>query len=56
MKKNQHRLTGLAIAALALAFAAGPLLAAETDKKAWLENWQKQNPKWRALHLIGPRP
>ena len=25
--------------------------AAEPDKKAWLENWQKKNPIWRALHL-----
>jgi ubiquinone/menaquinone biosynthesis C-methylase UbiE len=24
--------------------------------KAWLESWQKENPTWRALHLIGPSP
>jgi len=24
--------------------------------RVWLENWQKTNASWRALHLIGPRP
>jgi hypothetical protein len=56
MKKFQNRPTSLAIAALAFALTVGTMLAAEPDNKAWLENWQKQNPKWRALHLLHPRP
>jgi len=41
----------VALAALvpAAAVAAGPA------HKAWLENWQKKNPTWRALHLIWPK-
>ena len=56
MKKTQNRLAGLAIALMALAFAVNTLLAAEPDNKAWLENWRKQNPQWRALHMLHPRP
>ena len=56
MKTIQNRLASLTITSLVLTLATGVLLAAEPDKRAWLENWQKQNPKWRALHLIGPRP
>ena len=49
------RLTGLMMGLLTLAFAA-TALAAEPGKKEWLEKWQKQNPKWRALHTLNPRP
>ena len=28
----------------------------ELPHKAWLEQWRKTNPTWRALHLIGPQP
>ena len=30
--------------------------AAEPGPGTWLANWQKNNPAWRALHLIGPQP
>ncbi len=30
-------------------------IAAEPPHKAWLADWQKKNPTWRAMHLIGPR-
>jgi hypothetical protein len=30
--------------------------AARPAHKLWLEDWQKKNPTWRALHLIGPQP
>jgi rubredoxin len=30
--------------------------AAEPDRKTWLQDWQKKNPVWRALHLNGPQP
>ena len=56
MKRILKQLTNPAVAALAFVLTAGTLLAAEPDKKAWLENWQKQNPQWRALHLLHPRP
>ena len=28
----------------------------ELPRNAWLDEWQKKNPTWRAMHLIGPRP
>jgi hypothetical protein len=31
-------------------------LSAESNKKAWLQEWQKKNPTWRALHLLHPQP
>ncbi len=40
----------LALAMLAPAAAR----AAEPAHKEWLAQWQKKNPTWRALHLIGP--
>jgi rubredoxin len=51
----------LAVAVLAISFGAARVVAAETSPaessgKAWLEAWQKKNPTWRALHLIGPQP
>jgi len=36
--------------------AAGWAAAAAAADKAWLQQWQKKNTTWRALHLIGPRP
>ncbi len=54
--KTPNRMARLLIGTVALALTAGTLLAAEPDKKAWLENWQRQNPQWRALHLLRPRP
>jgi hypothetical protein len=37
------------------AIATVPATAAEPAHKAWLADWQKKNPAWRAMHLIGPR-
>ena len=55
--KRQRQLAALMIGLFAFALAAGTLLAAEPDKKAWLENWYKQNPQWRALHMMrAPKP
>lgn len=56
MTKIQSQLTGLAITGLTFAWTASVVLAAESDKKAWLANWQTQNRQWRALHLLHPRP
>jgi len=42
----------IAAAACSAAFSA----AAEPPHSQWLKQWQKQNPQWRAVHLIGPRP
>ncbi len=55
-KKMCRRRTGLTIGILTLALTAGAVLAAEPSKKQWLEDWQKQNPKWRAFHTLQPRP
>jgi len=46
------------VAAALLALCAGSArgTAAEPANKAWLQDWQKKNPAWRALHLIGPQP
>ena len=57
---RQRQLAPLMIALFAFTLFASTLLAAEPDKKldkkAWLENWRKQNPQWRALHMGRPRP
>jgi hypothetical protein len=53
-KFNPVRLSILA-AGLIVGFAAAAV-AAEPANKAWLENWQKKNPVWRALHLMSPQP
>ncbi|MGA2068276.1 MAG: family 20 glycosylhydrolase [Thermoguttaceae bacterium] len=45
----------LSLGFTAAATAAGPANAADA-KKARLDDWQKKNPVWRALHLIGPQP
>jgi hypothetical protein len=38
----------------ALATITPALASADPSHKAWLADWQKKNPTWRALHLIGP--
>jgi hypothetical protein len=43
-----------AVWALLWAAADGP--AAEEGSRTWLGTWRKDNPQWRALHLIGPQP
>jgi len=45
----------VATAIAALGQAASACLAAEPTSRTWLEVWQKNNPTWRALHLIGPQ-
>jgi rubredoxin len=47
----------LTIAAWCLIVAASVcgLRGAQAADKAWLEKWNKENPQWRAIHLIGPR-
>jgi len=30
--------------------------ASDEATSTWLDNWRKDNPQWRALHLIGPQP
>lgn len=40
---------------LASVFALAVTSIATAADKAWLETWQRKNPTWRALHLIGPR-
>ncbi len=37
------------------AFVGNRATAAEPAHNTWLTDWQKKNPTWRALHLIGPR-
>ena len=32
------------------------VLAATPARRAWLTDWEKKNPIWRAIHCIGPRP
>jgi hypothetical protein len=46
----------LGIVFAALLWAATDGLAAEEGSRTWLETWRKNNPQWRALHLIGPQP
>ncbi len=46
----------LIVLAAATAFIPATTLAEDQAHKAWLEAWQKKNPTWRALHLIGPQP
>ena len=56
MQRTQMTLAFLAMAVVALCWAAAIGTAAEPASRTWLENWQKNNPTWRALHLIGPQP
>ena len=55
--KRHRQLAALMIGLFAFTLCASSLLAAEPNKKAWLENWYKQNPQWRALHFMrAPKP
>jgi len=62
MNRSVRWPAGLVAVFLALLLGcANSLMAAPPDQpsvgaRAWLENWRKQNPTWRALHLIGPQP
>ena len=55
MSKTYMRVSFIVFAVLT-AFFPATTIAAEPAHKAWLETWQKKNPTWRALHLIGPQP
>ena len=50
MKAHLTAMAMLTALVPAITMAAGP------THKAWLDDWQKKNPTWRALHLIGPQP
>jgi hypothetical protein len=52
--RNVPAILGIVFAALLWAATDG--LAAEGNSRTWLETWRKNNPQWRALHLIGPQP
>ncbi|MHB9048430.1 MAG: family 20 glycosylhydrolase [Pirellulales bacterium] len=52
VKTNMISVRALILALAMLAPAAA--LAGEPAHKAWLADWQKKNPTWRSLHLIGP--
>jgi hypothetical protein len=52
----ENRTARLLIGLAALLLTTSTLLAAEPDRKARLEDWQKKNPQWRALHMSAPRP
>ncbi|MGO9244621.1 MAG: hypothetical protein ACLQDC_07620, partial [Verrucomicrobiia bacterium] len=54
--KIENRTTSLLIGLAAFLLTTSTLRAAEPDRKAWLEDWQKKNPQWRALHMSAPRP
>ena len=54
--KLPHGMARWLIGLAAFLLTTSTLLAAEPDRKAWLEDWQKKNPQWRALHLSAPRP
>ena len=55
MSKTCMRASFIMLAVLT-AFVPAITIAAGPAHKAWLETWQKKNPTWRALHLIGPQP
>ena len=46
----------LIVLAVFTVFVPPTTIAAGPAHKGWLETWQKKNPTWRALHLIGPQP
>ena len=52
--RRQSKSVAVTVLALLLGAAAAPTAAAAD--KAWLDNWKRENPTWRALHLIGPDP
>ena len=56
MRNSQNFLTLWVTSIVALCLATAIGTAAEPASRAWLENWQQNNPTWRALHLIGPQP
>ncbi len=56
MNKTRNHFMLLTVAALALLGATAAGTATEPGARAWLQDWQKKNPAWRALHLIGPQP
>lgn len=56
MQKAQIPSRILATAVVALGSMTCVGAGAEPASRTWLENWQKSNPAWRALHLIGPQP
>jgi hypothetical protein len=55
MSKTYMRASFVVLAVLT-AYVPTITIAAGPAHKAWLETWQKKNPTWRALHLIGPQP
>lgn len=56
MNRPRTFLTMWRVAVVTLVLAAADGLAAVGDSRPWLETWRKNNPQWRALHLIGPQP
>ena len=56
MKSHKLQVGVPAVMILALVFGATIAPTSAAADKAWLEEWQKKNRTWRALHLIGPGP
>ena len=56
--RSYNKAYAMVVAVGLLAFFAGNYRcgAVEPAGKAWLQEWQKKNPVWRAVHLIGPQP
>lgn len=56
MNRTHRFLTIWGAAAITLVLAVTNGFASEEDSRTWLEAWRRDNPQWRALHLIGPQP
>jgi hypothetical protein len=56
MSRAKRKTFIVVVASLLAAFGGTAVFAAQPTHKAWLEDWQKKNPTWRALHLKGPQP